>query len=155
ETGLRLPLHRVARLRRADGSGNAERHRRVLAAREACPPRAHEARGSICDRSPPSGAGGRTIVVMADQVKTAEAGGAAKGASMCQVVHDETVGEVHLTQENVERLLATGTFVWIDVHRPTAADFTVLRDVFHFHPLALEDSETFGQRAKIDDYDDF
>jgi magnesium transporter len=30
-----------------------------------------------------------------------------------------------------------------------------LRDVFHFHPLALEDSEHFGQRAKLDDYDDF
>jgi magnesium transporter len=34
-------------------------------------------------------------------------------------------------------------------------DFAVLRDVFHFHPLALEDSEDFGQRAKLDDYDDF
>ena len=26
---------------------------------------------------------------------------------------------------------------------------------FGFHPLSLEDSEHFGQRAKIDDYDDF
>jgi len=34
-------------------------------------------------------------------------------------------------------------------------DFAVLRDVFEFHPLALEDSEDFGQRAKLDDYDDF
>ena len=31
----------------------------------------------------------------------------------------------------------------------------MLRDVFEFHPLALEDSEDFGQRAKLDDYDDF
>jgi magnesium transporter len=31
----------------------------------------------------------------------------------------------------------------------------VLRDVFQFHPLALEDSEDFGQRAKLDDYDEF
>jgi magnesium transporter len=29
-----------------------------------------------------------------------------------------------------------------------------LRDVFDFHPLAVEDSEHFGQRAKIEDYDD-
>jgi magnesium transporter len=89
---------------------------------------------------------------MADDVKTAET---AKHTSTCNVVHDKTVGEVHLTHENVERLLATGSFVWIDVHQPTDEDFAVLRDVFHFHPLALEDSENFGQRAKIDDYDDF
>jgi magnesium transporter len=92
---------------------------------------------------------------MADEVTTADVPGAAERTSTCQVVHDETVGEVHLTHENVERLLATGRFVWIDVHRPTPADFDVLRDVFHFHPLALEDSESFGQRAKIDDYDDY
>lgn len=33
--------------------------------------------------------------------------------------------------------------------------FAVLRDVFQFHPFALEDSEHFGQREKLDDYDDF
>ena len=38
---------------------------------------------------------------------------------------------------------------------PSADDFEILRDVFKFHPLAVEDSEHFGQRAKIDDYDDF
>jgi magnesium transporter len=75
--------------------------------------------------------------------------------STCEVVHDDQVGEMHLTRENVERLLASGSFFWLDVHQPTEDDFAVLRDVFHFHPLALEDSEHFGQRAKLDDYDDF
>jgi hypothetical protein len=32
---------------------------------------------------------------------------------------------------------------------PEDEDFAVLRDVFQFHPLALEDSEHFGQRAKL------
>jgi hypothetical protein len=41
------------------------------------------------------------------------------------------------------------------VSGPTTEDFAVLRDVFEFHPLALEDSEHFGQRAKLEDYDDF
>jgi magnesium transporter len=76
-------------------------------------------------------------------------------ASTCHVVHEEQVGEMHLSRENVERLLASGSFFWIDLHRPTEEDFAILRDVFHFHPLALEDSEQFGQRAKLDDYDDF
>jgi magnesium transporter len=75
--------------------------------------------------------------------------------STCHVVHEEHVGELHLTRENVARLLASGSFFWIDLHQPTEEDFAILRDVFQFHPLALEDSEHFGQRAKLDDYDDF
>jgi len=77
------------------------------------------------------------------------------GVSTCQVVHDDTIGELHLTRQNVERLLASGKFFWLDVHQPTQNDFEVLRNVFAFHPLALEDSEHFGQRPKLDDYDDF
>jgi len=77
------------------------------------------------------------------------------GESKCQVVHDDQIGELHLSRENVERLLTSGGFFWLDVHGPTDADFGVLRDVFRFHPLALEDSQHFGQRPKIDDYDDF
>jgi magnesium transporter len=80
---------------------------------------------------------------------------AAVAGSMCHVVHADTVGELHLNRENVEQLLSSGRFFWLDVEQPTPADFDVLRDVFHFHPLALEDSEQFGQRAKLDDYDDF
>jgi Mg2+ and Co2+ transporter CorA len=77
------------------------------------------------------------------------------GTSTCHVVHREQVGELHLSRENVERLLASGSFFWIDPHRPAEEDFGILRDVFRFHPLAVEDSEHFGQRAKLDDYDDF
>src|SRR5215212_3571084 len=76
-------------------------------------------------------------------------------ASICHVVHDEHVGELRLSRDNVERLLASSGFFWIDLPRPSEEDFAVLRDVFQFHPLALEDSEQFGQRAKLDDYDDF
>ena len=75
--------------------------------------------------------------------------------STCQVVHANAVGDLHLTHENVEQLLASGEFFWIDLHQPTRDDFDVLRDSFGFHPLALEDSEHFGQRPKLDEYDDF
>jgi magnesium transporter len=80
---------------------------------------------------------------------------AADGASTCHVVHEDQVGELHLSRENAEQLLASSSFFWIDLHQPTEQDFEILRDVFQFHPLALEDSEHFGQRAKLDDYDDF
>jgi magnesium transporter len=80
---------------------------------------------------------------------------AVPAVSTCHVVHDEQIGELDLSRESVERLLGSGSFFWLDLHRPTHDDLDVLRDVLQFHPLALEDSEHFGQRAKLDDYDDF
>jgi magnesium transporter len=79
----------------------------------------------------------------------------ASGPSVCNVVGPEASGRMHFSRENVEGLLATGKFFWLDLDKPDAGDFEILRDVFKFHPLAIEDSENFGQRAKIDDYDDF
>jgi magnesium transporter len=69
--------------------------------------------------------------------------------------YSEQVDELHLSRDNLKHLLASDSFFWIDLPRPTAEAFAVLRDVFQFHPLAIEDSEHFGQRAKLDDYDDF
>jgi magnesium transporter len=109
-----------------------------------------------------------TIVIVADESTSArpaaigtdargadDAARAEPGRSTCYVAHEEQVGELHLDRESAERLLASGSFFWIDLHQPTPDDFAVLRDVFQFHPLALEDSEHFGQRPKLDDYDDF
>jgi magnesium transporter len=56
---------------------------------------------------------------------------------------------------SIESRLNAGEFFWLDLHRPTEEDFQLLRDVLKFHPLALEDSEQFGQRAKLEDYGDF
>jgi magnesium transporter len=55
----------------------------------------------------------------------------------------------------IEARLRDRTFFWLDLHEPAEEDFALLREVFEFHPLALEDSEHFGQRAKLDEYDDF
>jgi magnesium transporter len=73
----------------------------------------------------------------------------------CHVIHRDGNVEVEFTRETAEQLLASGGFFWLDLDRPSADDFVILREVFKFHPLAIEDSENFGQRAKIDDYDDF
>jgi magnesium transporter len=77
------------------------------------------------------------------------------GPSVCYVVHDQGSGEIHFDRDTVERLLAGGDFFWLDLDQPTEEDFLILRDVFEFHPLAIEDSEQFDQRAKLDEYDDF
>jgi magnesium transporter len=75
--------------------------------------------------------------------------------NVCTVIHERGSEEMHLNRENVEKLLASDPFFWLDIDQPDANDYKILSDVFKFHPLAVEDSEKFGQRAKIDDYDDY
>ena len=77
------------------------------------------------------------------------------GPSVCHVFHHQGTSEMHFSRETVEKLLAGGGFFWLDLDQPAEDDFEILRGVFKFHPLAVEDSEHFGQRAKIDEYDDF
>jgi magnesium transporter len=60
-----------------------------------------------------------------------------------------------IERSEVESRLESGDFFWLDLHGPTAADFALLREVFGFHPLAVEDAEHFGQRAKIEPYNEF
>jgi magnesium transporter len=74
---------------------------------------------------------------------------------MTSILVDRQGAQARLTRDEIEDRLRSGRFFWLDLHRPTAADFELLRDVFGFHPLALEDSEHFGQRPKVDEYDDF
>jgi len=47
------------------------------------------------------------------------------------------------------------TTIWIDVVDPTPEEITRIGEVFHFHPLALEDVARGGQRPKVDQYDDY
>ncbi len=84
-----------------------------------------------------------------------EAGADRTGPSACYVVHHDGSEQVRFDRATVEGLLAGHSFFWLDLDQPAADDFEILRDVFRFHPLAVEDSEHFDQRAKLDDYDDF
>ncbi len=76
-------------------------------------------------------------------------------ATTCHVIKQGASSEVDFNRETVEGLLAGGGFFWLDLDQPEPDDFEILRDTFKFHPLAVEDSEHFDQRAKIEDYDDF
>ena len=63
------------------------------------------------------------------------------------------------TVEGIEQAVAGGAFFWLDLdlHDPGPDDDVkgLLIDAFHFHPVAVEAADQFGQRARIDDYDDF
>jgi magnesium transporter len=49
----------------------------------------------------------------------------------------------------------SGAIVWADVHGPTAEDAAVLRNVFKFHSLAVEDALQSLQFPKIEIYPNF
>lgn len=52
-------------------------------------------------------------------------------------------------------MLAGDEYFWLDLDAPSEADVDTLEDIFHFHPLALEDLRKQGQRPKLDDYDEY
>jgi magnesium transporter len=68
-------------------------------------------------------------------------------------------GTTGATQQGIEQAAAGGAFFWLDldIHDPGPDDdvMGLLINTFHFHPVAVEAADRFGQRARIDDYDDF
>lgn len=48
----------------------------------------------------------------------------------------------------------TGKILWLDLIDPDEDDYQKLREKFHFHPLAIEDSTREHQRPKVDSYSD-
>src|SRR5436305_12777272 len=58
-------------------------------------------------------------------------------------------------EERIRDCLARDHFLWLDLTAPGDAELEKLRDIFGFHPLALEDAREFGQRPKLDHYGDY
>jgi magnesium transporter len=54
----------------------------------------------------------------------------------------------------IKRLRGEQHFFWIDLARPSPAEVEQLGAVLGLHPVALEDTMEFGQRPKVDPYDD-
>jgi len=45
--------------------------------------------------------------------------------------------------------------VWLDLQDPQEADIRLLRDEFHFHPLAIEDATRHHERPKVESYEGY
>jgi magnesium transporter len=60
-----------------------------------------------------------------------------------------------IDEATVKDHLARDHFFWLDLTAPGDEEVEQLRDLFGFHPLALEDALHFGQRPKIDAYEDY
>jgi magnesium transporter len=59
------------------------------------------------------------------------------------------------TADAVRSLLREGKPFWLDLDGVDEEASALLSDDLGFHALAVEDAEHFGQRPKIDEYDDF
>jgi magnesium transporter len=64
----------------------------------------------------------------------------------CFTTIDETAITDHLQRDH---------FFWLDLTNPASEELARLHQLFGFHPLALEDTEHFGQRPKLDEYGDY
>ena len=54
----------------------------------------------------------------------------------------------------VEQALSDQKLLWLDLHQADEDTISLLRDVFHFHPLVIEDVTEFGQRPRVEDFGD-
>jgi magnesium transporter len=59
----------------------------------------------------------------------------------------------NLDRITISELLERDEFFWLDLGGPSPETIGLLGELFGFHPLALEDSEHFGQRPKLEDYE--
>ncbi|HXZ71563.1 MAG TPA: magnesium/cobalt transporter CorA, partial [Streptosporangiaceae bacterium] len=55
----------------------------------------------------------------------------------------------------IEQLLGKGELLWLDLYQPDADEIGLLGTLFGIHQLAIDDATHFGQRPKLEDYDDF
>lgn len=60
----------------------------------------------------------------------------------------------HVDPARITRLCKRDEFFWLDLLAPSTADLATLGDLLGLHPLAVEDTREFGQRPKVDVYDD-
>lgn len=62
---------------------------------------------------------------------------------------------VDATRDTIERRLQAATFFWLDLDGVDDEARDVLLQLFGIHKLAVDDAQHFGQRPKIEDYDNF
>jgi magnesium transporter len=60
-----------------------------------------------------------------------------------------------IDHDAIPGLLADDEYFWLDLDAPSEADVKTLAELFHFHPLSVEDMVKRGQRPKLEDFGDY
>lgn len=64
--------------------------------------------------------------------------------------------EEGFTAEQIPELLKDDKVIfWVDIEEPTEADDRLLLDVFHFHPLTVEDCRANRHHPKVEEFPDY
>lgn len=72
------------------------------------------------------------------------------------ICHSPSKGDiVDCHPRDLVALLAEGGPLWVDIDSSVRSQYALLEKVFHFHPLAIEDSISPSSRVKIEEYDGF
>jgi magnesium transporter len=58
-------------------------------------------------------------------------------------------------EKEVREHLAHERFFWLDLSDPTPEEIERLGDLFKLHPLAIQDTLHFGQRPKLDEFENY
>jgi magnesium transporter len=61
----------------------------------------------------------------------------------------------HIDRGAIEEMVGAKEYFWLDLDAPSEAEVASLQDIFHFHPLALEDLRKKGQRPKLEDFGEY
>jgi magnesium transporter len=59
----------------------------------------------------------------------------------------------HIDRGAIEGMLGRDEYFWLDLDSPSGSDIDTLAELFHLHPLAVEDMRKKGQRPKLEDFD--
>ena len=62
----------------------------------------------------------------------------------------------NLSREELASILASGEgTLWVDIDTRDPNELSILSDVFHFHPLAIEEATNPQSRVKLEEYDKY
>jgi magnesium transporter len=58
-----------------------------------------------------------------------------------------------VNRDDIAKSLAEDHFFWLDLNDPSPDEIRTTAEMLHLHPVAVEDTLEFGQRPKVDVYD--
>jgi len=62
----------------------------------------------------------------------------------------------NLSEDEIRRLLATGTgTLWVDIDTRDEGQVALLKEIFQFHPLAIEEAVNPQARVKLEEFDQY
>jgi magnesium transporter len=64
-------------------------------------------------------------------------------------------GTGRIKTDQIKEAISEGGLIWLDIEGPSEEEFSLLTDIFSFHPLAIEDSKVRFHLPKINDYGNY